>query len=86
MVGKRTKKKSPGRWIDDIMDSVGCFVHLETRDGISREGELSGLKTLEIEMDGEVREFPVAIELNGDSYDEINLISLQRITIDKKDK
>ena len=80
---KKRKKKRPGAWIDDIMASVGHFVSLETRDGISREGTISGMRTLQVEFNGSMRELPVSLELNGDNYDTIDLITIQRLTVDK---
>lgn len=83
MAASRKKKtKSPGKWIDDIMRGVGHFVRLETRDGISREGKISGLRTLNVKFNGVDRELPTAIELNGDNFDTVELITIQEITID----
>ena len=76
------KKKSPGKWIDRIADSVGKFVTLETRSGVSREGKISALRTETVEFNGSDCELPIAIELNGDVFDTVDLVTIQRINID----
>ena len=78
----KQNSQRPGKWIDDIFKAVGHFVHLETKDGTAREGQLSCLRTESIEVNGFKREIPVAIELNGDNFDYIDLSTIQRITID----
>lgn len=75
-------KKRPGQWIDDVEGAIGRFVHLETYDGIMREGRLSGLRTREVTVNGEARAFPVALELNGDPNDYIEFAFITRMKID----
>lgn len=78
----KKKKKRPGQWIDDVHGAIGRHVHLETSDGLIREGRLTGLGTREIEINGEPREIPNRIELNGDPNDYIDFGTVARMTID----
>lgn len=78
----KTKKKRAGQWIDDVNAAIGRYVHLETRDGVLREGRFSGLGTREIEVNGQVRDLPDRIELNGDPNDYVDFSLIARMTID----
>lgn len=80
-MGKKTKKR-PGQWIDDVHAAIGRHVHLETSDGLLREGRLTGLGNRVIEINGESRELPNRIELNGDPNDYIDFHLIARMTID----
>lgn len=78
----KTKKKRAGQWIDDVLGAIGRPVHLETGDGVLREGRLTGLGWREIEINGQVREVPNRVELNGDPNDYIDFDLIVRMTID----
>lgn len=78
----KTKKKRAGQWIDDVQGAIGRYVHLETSDGILREGRFTGLGTRTIEVNGQPREVPNRVELNGDPNDYIDFGLIARITID----
>lgn len=82
-MGKKSRKKKAGEWMDIVQASVGKFVHLETRDGVHREGKLTGLRTREIIMNGEPVEMPIALELNGDPNDFIDFEVIGRFDFDK---
>jgi len=76
------KKTRAGQWIDDVVGAVGRHVHLETGDGSFREGRFSGLRMRAIEVNGETREVPSHIELNGDPNDYVEFGLVVRMTID----
>lgn len=78
----KKRKKKAGAWIDLVSASVGKFVHLETGDGIEREGKLTGLRTREMFVNGECVDVPTAIELNGDPNDFVDFGFIARFDID----
>lgn len=79
---KRQRQRRPGKWIDEVLASVGKHVHLETSDGVLREGRFTGLGCREIQINGQAREYPSRIELNGDPSDYIDFSLISRMTID----
>jgi hypothetical protein len=66
-----------GKWIDELVESIGQFVKMETSDGMEREGRLSGLKSRTLKWEGDEVEIVTELELNGDPYDSV---PLDRIT------
>lgn len=76
------RKKRPGQWIDKLVDAVGRNIHLETMEGVFREGKLTGLRMRDLEMNGKRVDYPEAIEFNGDPTDYIDFVLVRRITID----
>ena len=82
MATKKTRKKRAGAWLDMLNDAVGKFMHIETFDGVHREGKLSGLRTREIEVNGEIWDIPTAIEFNDEQSDYIEINLVQRFDID----
>ncbi len=78
----KRKKKRAGQWIDDVVGAVGHNIHLETTDGVLREGRFTGLAMREIEVNGEPREYPSRVELNGDPSDYVDFGLIARMTID----
>lgn len=82
MATKKTRRKKAGAWLDELSDAVGKFVHIETFDGIHREGKLSALRHREIEVNGEIWHVPTAIEFNDEQSDYIEIKLIQRIDID----
>jgi hypothetical protein len=78
----KKRKKRPGQWIDDVVGAIGRNVHLETGDGVLREGKFTGLAMREIEINGEVREVPSRVELNGDPSDYVDFGLIVRMQID----
>lgn len=78
----KKKRKKAGAWIDTMSGAIGKFVHLETGDGVHREGKLTGLRTREIKMNGEDVDLPVAVELNGDPNDYIDFRTITTFDID----
>lgn len=79
---KPTRKKRPGQWIDELVEAVGRNIHLETMEGVHREGKLTGLRMRDVEMNGKPVDYPEAVELNGDPTDYIDFVLVRRITID----
>ena len=71
----RTKKVKTimGAWIDELVRSTGQHIRLETRDGVVREGRLSGLRSRTIKWNGKGVEILEEVELNGDPYDVVPL-------------
>ena len=68
-----TSKTIRGAWIDELVGSTGQYVRLETRDGVIREGRLSGLGSRTLMWNGKPVEILEDIELNGDCFDKISL-------------
>lgn len=68
--------------MDEVLAAVGHHVHLETSDGVIREGRFTGLGCREMEINGTAREYPSRIELNGDPNDYIDFSLITRMTID----
>lgn len=64
---------TPGWMLDQVYNHVGEFVSLETKEGITREGRLSGLRMTKIKFNGEEVDVIDELELNGDPYDTIKL-------------
>ncbi len=58
-------------WEVKLDGLVGQFVHLTTTDGLGREGLITGVRTLQLPIDGIIREIPHLIELNHDSADQV---------------
>ncbi len=79
---KKAKKKRPGLWIDQIAESIGRPVRLETTDGSNREGRLSGLRYREMIVNGKPLDVMIALELNGDPSDFIDFHIIRRLDID----
>lgn len=78
----KKKKMRAGQWIDDVVDAIGRNVQLETGDGVFREGRFTGLAMREIQINGEAREVPERVELNGDPSDYVDFRLIVRMTID----
>ena len=74
----------PGRWVNEVMDSVGRFFVLETTDGVKREGTISGLACREMIFNGDKVQMPIEIEVNGDAGDRIPLDRLYYLNITVK--
>ncbi len=72
---------TPGKWIDELINSEGEFMHLETTDGVNREGKISGFTYREFALNGEQVSFPVEIEVNGDPSDRIPLFRIEKLII-----
>lgn len=68
-----------GSWINDVLGHVGNYVNLETRDGGQRGGRVTGVKSQGIYINGVRRELPVAVELNDDPGDAVELARIVKI-------
>ena len=75
--------KSIGKWIDQLMSAVGKYVHLETKDGLSRSGKLTGYRTTDIVFNGEKGPIVTELALNNDPTDSLPISQLRSIEIDE---
>lgn len=66
-----------GNWLNELADTVGRYISLETLDGMRREGRLSGINMRSIKWNGRPVDILVELELNGDVYD---VVPLNRIS------
>lgn len=76
-----TAKKSLGKWIDDLADSVGKFVCLETHEGVRREGKITGFRSTHIVFNRVRQEIVTEIEINGDPADCVQIQSISTIEV-----
>lgn len=82
---KKTKSGSNrdmGNTLVMLLESVGRNVHLETHDGSIREGKLTGYDCRGIIINGVTLDYPMALELNGDLTDHIELKMIAKLDID----
>jgi len=79
-------KRNHGAWIDALYIAVGKNVHLETSDGVIREGRMTGLRTKDINFNGKPQSIITEVELNGDPTDTIPLSILSTIAIDNPNR
>jgi len=70
-----------GSWIDDMVESVGKHISLETKDGVVREGRMTGLSSMTLVWNNENVEILTEVELNGDPYDRVPLDRIKEITL-----
>jgi hypothetical protein len=70
-----------GAWIDSVHAAVGGYVNIETKDGVIRNGKLSGLRCAQMKMNGRTVEVLKEIELNGDPTDTVDIWRLSRFDI-----
>jgi len=75
--------QTEGDWIWTIeLDSLlDRHAHLETEDGMLREGRITAIRTRTITLAGETIEVPVAVELNGDPRDLVEFLRLKSVDI-----
>jgi hypothetical protein len=69
-------------WNASLETMVGRFVHLETHDGSRREGKLTAVEYQEMKINGSSKEWPRALELNGDPADKIDWNWILTLTVD----
>ena len=81
---KKPQKRRLGQWLDDLAEAKknGSYVHFETRDGSVRSGRLTGLRTHDMNFNGEKQTIIDEFELNGDETDCIPFNVLAKITIE----
>lgn len=72
---------SPGKWIDELIDSIDKFVWLETTDGLERQGKITGYSTRKFTLNGKTVHIPIDIELNGDTGDRVPLDRVARMKL-----
>jgi hypothetical protein len=74
-------KSNGGKWIEELINSVGEYIRLETSDGIQREGRISGFAMRHILFNEVDVDIPIEIELNGDPNDKVPLERINKINI-----
>lgn len=75
-------KSKPSKWIDALVEGVGRHFWLETSDGVEREGRITGFRVRTIVVNGDVVDFPIEIEINGDSMDTIPLNRVAKLNVE----
>lgn len=69
--------------VKKLFEGVGkVFVHLETRDGIHREGKLTGIRCRTILHNGGNVDLLDEMELNGDPTDTVSMDSIARLDVE----
>lgn len=81
---------SDWNWNINLDPLVGKHAHLETKDGIRREGRISAIVMKSFKLDGQTVDVPGAFELNGDPVDLIPVerllyVNFVRLKNDQKD-
>lgn len=77
----KKKKKSQGAWIDALYEGIGRNCYLETKEGITRSGKITGLRTKDITFNNERVAIVTELELNGDPTDTMTINSLAKLSI-----
>lgn len=77
----KKKKRTAGAWIDTLVEGTGKFCNLETVEGLTRSGKLTGIRTKTILFNGEKQDVVFELELNGDPSDTLLLASLAKVNI-----
>ena len=72
---------TPSKWIEEINRSVGKNFALETADGVTRQGRITGLTHKSFKLNGVSVDMPVEIEVNKDPNDRIPLDRLLTLKI-----
>lgn len=81
MSAKTTTTKTTGWWWDQLHNSVGKSISLETVDGACREGRLSGLRMTQTKFNGVDVDVLQELELNGDPTDCIPIDRISSIVV-----
>lgn len=68
-----------GSWINDVIGHIGQYVNLETQDGCRRGGRVTGVRCHDMLINGIQRSVPVAVELNDDPNDAVELLRIVKI-------
>ena len=72
---------TPGKWIEQVSNSVGKNFALETTDGVTRQGKITGLTFKSFHLNGATVDMPVELEVNGDPNDRVPLDRLLTLKI-----
>lgn len=70
-----------GRWIDELLKSLGKYINFETSEGVTREGKLTGFTTREVQFNKSTVEVIIEVELNKDPMDRTPLDRIIKIEI-----
>lgn len=76
--------RDTGNNIARLLSALGGWINLETNHGARREGRLSGWTCRTIKLNGVDVSLPVALELNGDPADIVNLVDIRVLNVDPK--
>jgi hypothetical protein len=79
---KKKDERSHGALLDGVVSSIGRHVHIETGDGIYRDGRLSGIGVRTLKVNGTAMDWPIDLELNGDPSDRVPIERVVSIVID----
>lgn len=71
-----------GYWIDSLYTNIGCYLDLETTDGVRREGKLTSMTFRQFTMNNRKVNIPDEIEINGDPTDKIPISRIMNLNID----
>lgn len=70
-----------GKLVDEIFNSIGRYIKLETSDGVNREGKITNFKTRKFTFNGRPVCLPDEIELNDDPQDSIKIDRIAKMSI-----
>lgn len=70
-----------GKMVDKLINTVNKQVSLETDDGVQRQGKLTGWRMRSMKLDGEEVTMPIALELNSDPMDTVQLDRVKRMVV-----
>ena len=76
-----SSSKATADLIGQLLTSVGHYVHLETVDGMRREGKVTAFTTRRMDFNGRPLDWPDELELNADPQDHIPLARVLRLTV-----
>ena len=78
---QKTSSNRFGWWLDYMVDSVGKNIHIETYDGVLRQGRISGFQFRKFTVNDHEVDFPTDLELNGDPNDRVSLERVKKYNI-----
>jgi hypothetical protein len=70
-----------GKLVDEICNSTGKYIRVETSDGVNREGKLTKIELRKFTYNGRAVCLPSGIELNDDPQDVIQLDRIAKMSI-----
>ena len=79
---KQEVKMHLGKWIDSLYTNIGCYLDLETTDGVKREGKLTSISFRQFTLNKKLVNIPDEIEINGDPSDKIPISRIMNLNID----
>ena len=70
-----------GKLVDQLIGTTNKYIVLETDDGVRREGKLSGWRMRDMKVNDIQVTLPVAMELNNDPMDTVELTRIKKLTV-----